>query len=60
MNARIERYKHTRNWAVMVGPRLVCVCVYKRGAQEVADILNAVHSNLLALTLGVTPAVAAA
>ena len=52
MDARVERYGR-RTWAVWVCDRLVCVCLYKRGAVEVQRILNAVHANLLAVTLGI-------
>ena len=32
---RIARYGKTRFWAVYDGTTLVCVCLYKKGAQEV-------------------------
>ncbi len=33
----VSRHKHTRFWAVRdAGGELICVCVYKRGALEVA------------------------
>jgi hypothetical protein len=32
---RIARYGKTRFWAVYDGATLVCVCLYKKGAQEV-------------------------
>ena len=32
---RIVRYGKTRFWAVYDGATLVCVCLYKKGAQEV-------------------------
>jgi len=35
MTLRIERYKHTRHWALYDGADLVVVTVYRRGAQEV-------------------------
>jgi hypothetical protein len=35
MTLRIERYKHTRHWALYDGPELVVVTVYRRGALEV-------------------------
>ncbi len=39
---RIQRYGNTRFWAVRdAADTLVCVCVYKRGAQEVAQRLQA-------------------
>ena len=39
---RIERYPHTRFWAVRdAADTLICVCVYKRGAVEVARRLQA-------------------
>ena len=34
----IERYN--RFWAVYDGSELVCVCVYKKGAEEVLRRLN--------------------
>ena len=34
---RVERYPHTRFWAVRdAADTIVCVCVHKRGAVEVA------------------------
>ena len=39
---RVERYGQSRFWAVKdAAGALVCVCVYKRGAQEVAQRLQA-------------------
>jgi hypothetical protein len=39
---RIERYGHTRFWAVRdATDTLICVCVYKRGAVEVTQRLQA-------------------
>jgi hypothetical protein len=39
---RIARYGHTRFWAVRdATDTLVCLCVYKRGAQEVTQRLQA-------------------
>jgi hypothetical protein len=35
MALRIERYGHTRHWAVYDAHELVVVTLYKRGAQEV-------------------------
>ena len=35
MTLRIERYKHTRHWALYDGAELVVVTVYRRGAREV-------------------------
>jgi len=32
--------KQGRYWAVLDGPTLVCLCVYKKGAQEVLRRLN--------------------
>ena len=33
---RVERYGHTRYWAVIdADGRLVCLCVYRKGAEEV-------------------------
>jgi hypothetical protein len=41
MTLRIERYKHTRHWALYDGAELVVVTVYRRGAQEVRRRLEA-------------------
>ena len=41
MTLRIERYKHTRHWALYDGADLVVVTVYRRGAQEVLRRLTA-------------------
>lgn len=44
----VSRYKRTRFWAVRsCDGELICVCVYKRGAREVARRLEAVHSYCL-------------
>ena len=44
----VNRHKHTRFWAVRSEDgELICVCVYKRGALEVARRLEAVHSYCL-------------
>jgi len=44
----ISRHKHTRFWAVRgADGELICVCVYKRGAMEVAKRLGAVLSCCL-------------
>jgi hypothetical protein len=38
----VERYAKTRFWAVRAAAgALVCVCVYRRGAEEVAQRLQA-------------------
>ncbi len=38
----VSRHKHTRFWAVRSADgELICVCVYKRGALEVARRLEA-------------------
>jgi hypothetical protein len=38
----VSRHKHTRFWAVRSADgELICVCVYKRGAMEVARRLEA-------------------
>lgn len=38
----VTRYRHTRYWAVRDrAGQLICVCVYKRGALEVARRLEA-------------------
>jgi hypothetical protein len=37
----VARYKRTRFWAVYdAGGKLVCVCVYKKGAEEVVRRLK--------------------
>jgi len=41
MTLRIERYKHTRHWALYDGADLVVVTVYRRGAREVQRRLAA-------------------
>jgi len=41
MTLRIERYKNTRPWALYDGPELVVVTVYRRGALEVLQRLQA-------------------
>lgn len=44
----VSRHKHTRFWAVRSADgELICVCVYKRGALEVARRLEAVISYCL-------------
>jgi hypothetical protein len=38
---RIERYRKTRYWAVLdTADTLVCLCVYRKGAQEVVKRLR--------------------
>ena len=38
---RIERYQNTRYWAVYASDgSLICVCVYRKGAQEVVRRLT--------------------
>jgi hypothetical protein len=38
---RIERYQNTRYWAVHASDgALICVCVYRKGAQEVVRRLT--------------------
>jgi hypothetical protein len=38
----VARYKRTRFWAVYdASGKLVCVCVYRKGAEAVAQRLNA-------------------
>jgi hypothetical protein len=38
---RIERYQNTRYWAVYANDgTLICVCVYRKGAQEVVRRLT--------------------
>jgi len=41
MMLRIERYKHTRHWALYDGAALVVVTGYRRGAREVQRRLAA-------------------
>lgn len=41
MAFKIERYTHTRHWALYDGDELVCVTVYKRGARAVQQRLAA-------------------
>jgi len=42
----LDKYGSTRYWAVYdPSDELVCVTVYKRGAREVADRLNASLQN---------------
>ena len=44
----VSRHKRTRFWAVRsVDGELICVCVYKRGAMEVARRLEAGSSYCL-------------
>ena len=39
---RIERYQNTRYWAVIdADGTLVCLCVYRKGAEEVVRRLQA-------------------
>ena len=41
MSLRIERYKQGRHWAVLdAQDQLVCLCVYRKGACEVARRLE--------------------
>lgn len=38
---RIERYRTTRHWAVYDGDGdLICLCVYRKGAEEVVRRLS--------------------
>jgi len=41
MTLRIERYKHTRHWALYDGAELIVVTGYRRGAREVQRRLAA-------------------
>lgn len=42
----VSRYKATRFWAVLdASGALVCVCVYKRGAEEVIRRLDRTQAN---------------
>ena len=44
----VSRHKHSRFWAVRSADgELICVCVYKRGALEVARRLEAGSSSCL-------------
>jgi hypothetical protein len=44
----VSRHKRTRHWAVRSADgELICVCVYKRGAMEVARRLEANISFVL-------------
>ena len=39
---RLERYGNTRDWAVIdIDGALVCLCVHRKGAQEVVRRLQA-------------------
>ncbi len=51
MNITIERYG-ARNWAVYVGEELLCVTVYLKGAQAVA---NALANLLSAISCSLNP-----
>ena len=43
---KVEKYKRTRFWAVYdENDCLICVCVYKRGAQEVLRRLKEVEKR---------------
>ena len=58
----VSRYRHTRFWAVRSADgELICVCVYKRGALEVARRLEETISYCLrdALVLRENPPPAA-
>jgi hypothetical protein len=41
---RVERWPYSRFWAVWDGSELVCLCVYKKGAAEVARRLQYVQA----------------
>jgi hypothetical protein len=44
---RIARYQHTRYWAVYANDgTLICLCVYRKGAQEVVRRLLAKESTV--------------
>jgi hypothetical protein len=52
----VGRHKHTRFWAVRSADgELICVCVYKRGALEVARRLEAESCLRDASTFRETP-----
>jgi hypothetical protein len=38
---KIEKWKFSRHFAVYYGDELVCVCIYRKGAEVVGEILNA-------------------
>ena len=43
---RIERYQNTRSWAVYTSDgALICVCVYRKGAQEVVRRLTSLEQG---------------
>ena len=43
---RIQRYGNTRHWAVYDDAgQLICLCVYKKGAEEVVRRLEAIASS---------------
>jgi hypothetical protein len=49
----IKRYGNTRHWAVYDDEdRLICLCVYKKGAQEVVRRLEAAAKALAAVHSG--------
>jgi hypothetical protein len=39
--ATVVPHLHSRFWAVHLGPELLAVTVYKKGARKVADTVNA-------------------
>jgi hypothetical protein len=52
MSYTVEKYRPTRFWAVVApGGELVAVVVYKRGAAEVARLLNTAAGRLPASSL---------
>ena len=42
---RIERWTLSRFWALWHDAELICVCVYKRGAESVRDQLQSYHQE---------------
>jgi hypothetical protein len=44
----VERYRKTRFWAVYDAGELVCVTVYKKGANAVKTRLESVHVKVVA------------
>ena len=45
---RIERYRHSRYWAIYLDDRLLAVTVYKKGALSVCETLASKDPGLAA------------
>lgn len=45
--ATVSQWKRSRFWAVHAGLELIAVCVYRKGAERVAELVNA-EADLLA------------